>query len=91
MFMGSIFFNASDGSPASLVFQPVHKYVKIITNTKCISEWKSKVLSDKNIKLFLTTNNSLTPVIDYYDYNIRVKFNGSILRKPKVLYAHKKQ
>ena len=26
----------------------------------------------------------------YHDYNITVKFNGSILRQPKVTYTHKK-
>ena len=35
-----------------------------------------------------TSDNSLTPLIDYYSCNIRVKFNGSILRQPKVSYTH---
>ena len=35
-------------------------------------------------------DNSLTPLIDYYGFNIRVKFNGSILRQPKVSYTHEK-
>ena len=29
-------------------------------------------------------------LIDYYSCNIRVKFNGSILRQPKVSYTHEK-
>ena len=62
------------------MFQPVHKYIKIIANTKFISEWKSKGLPDESIKPFPTSDNSLTPLIDYYEYKIRVKFNGSILR-----------
>ena len=45
-----------------------------------ITSWKSKGLSDESIKLLPTSNNSLTPLIDYYGYKIRVKFNGSILR-----------
>ena len=45
----------------------------------------------KVINLFLRLiTNSLIPLIDYYGYNIRVKFNGSILRQPKVSYTHKK-
>ena len=32
----------------------------------------------------------LPPLINYYSYNIRVKFNGIILRQPKVLYTHEK-
>ena len=27
-------FDAEDDSQASLIFQPMHKYIKIITNTK---------------------------------------------------------
>ena len=45
-----------------------------------ISEWKSKGLSDESIKPLTTSDNSLTPLIDYYGCNIRVKFNVSILR-----------
>ena len=87
---GNILFDGEDGSQTSLIFQPVHKYIKIIANTKYISEWKSKGLSDESIKPFLTSENSLTPLIDYYDHNIRLKFNGSILRQPKVSYTHGK-
>ena len=78
--MGNIFFDGGDGSQAYLIFQPLHRYVKIIANTKYISEWKSKGLSDESIKLPTTSDNSLTPLIDYYSCNIRVKFNGCILR-----------
>ena len=88
--MGNIFFDGGDGSQAYLIFQLTHRYVKIITNTKYISEWKSKGLSDESIKPPPTSDNSLTPLIDYYGYNIRVKFNGSILRQPKVSYTHEK-
>ena len=47
-------------------------------------------MSDESIKPPPTSDNSLTPLIDYYGYNIRVKFNGSILRQPKVSYTHEK-
>ena len=84
--LGNLFFDGGDGSQAYLIFQPV----RTITNTKYISEWESKVLSDESIKPPPTSDNSLTPLIDYYGYNIRVKFNGSILRQPKVSYTHEK-
>ena len=83
-------FDGGDGSQAYLIFQSVHKYIKIIANTIYISKWKSKGLPDESIKPFVTSDNSLTPLIDYYDYNIRLKFNGSILRQPKVSYTHGK-
>ena len=88
--MGNIFFSGGDGSQAYLIFQPLHRYVKIIANTKYISEWKSKGLSDESIKPPPTSDNSLTPLIDYYSYNGRVKFNGSALRQRKVSYKHEK-
>ena len=47
-------------------------------------------MSDESIKPPPTSDNSLTPLIDYYGFNIRVKFNGSILRQPKVSYTHEK-
>ena len=49
----NILFDGEDGSQTYLIFQPVHRYVKIITNTKYISEWKSKGLSDESIKPLL--------------------------------------
>ena len=35
---GNILFDGGDGSQPYLVFQPVHKYIKTIANTKYISE-----------------------------------------------------
>ena len=64
--------------------------MKIIANTKYISEWKSKRLSDESIKPPHISDKSLTPLINHYSYNIRVKFNGSILRQTKVSYTHEK-
>ena len=63
--MGNIFFDGRDGSQAYLIFQLTHRYVKIITNTKYISKWKSKGLSDESIKPPPTCDNSLTPLSDY--------------------------
>ena len=87
---GNILLDGGDGSQAYLIFQPVYKYLKITANTRYISEWKSKGLSDESIKPFSTSDNSLTPLIDYYGYNISLKLNGSILKQPKVSYTHGK-
>ena len=85
--MGNVIFDGGDGFQAYFIFQPVYKYFKMITNTNHISSWKSKGLSAESIKPFPTSDNSLTPIIDYYNYNIRVKFNGSILRQLKVTHG----
>ena len=81
---GNVMFDGGDGFQAYLIFQPLHKYIKTIANTKYISEWKSKGLYDESIKPFPTSDKSLTQLIDYYGYYIRLKFNGSILRQTKV-------
>ena len=89
--VGNLLFDRGDGTQAYLIFQPVYKYFKFITNTNYISSWKSKGLSDESIKTFATSDNSLAPLIEYYNgYYIRVKFNGSILKQPKVTFNHKK-
>ena len=85
-----MFDNDGDGSQAYLTFQPVYKHFKFITNINYISSWKSKGLSAESIKPPTASNNNLTPLLTYYDYNIRLKFNGSILKQPKVIYTHGK-
>ena len=87
---GNTVFDEGDGFQAYLIFQPVHRYIKTFPNTKYISEWKSKGLSDGSIKPPATSSSSLTPLIDYYGYKIRLKFNGSCLKQPKVSYTHEK-
>ena len=75
-------FDGRDGFQVYLIFQPVHKYNKIIANTRLISAWKTKGLSDESIKPFPTSDNSLTPLIDYKNYSYKKRV------KPKVWYNH---
>ena len=56
------------------------RYFRIIANTKYISSWKSKGLSDETITPYATSDNSLTLWVDYYDTRIRLKFNKSCLK-----------
>ena len=70
-FLGRSHFK-EDGAQNYLVFQPINKYFKIKTNTKYISSWQSKGLSDETIKPPATSNNNLTPFIDYLGYQIRI-------------------
>ena len=64
-FIGKSHFK-EDGTQNYLLFQPIKRYFKIIANTKFISSWKSKGFSDKTIKRYATSDNSLTPLFDYY-------------------------
>ena len=58
-FIGKSHFE-EDGTQNYLVFQPLHKYFKVITNTDYVSSWKSKGLSAETIKPSTTSANSLT-------------------------------
>ena len=79
-----------DGTQNYLVFQTINKYSKVITNTDFVSSWKSKGLSSESIKPTTTSDNSLTPALNYYGTKTRVKFTGSCLKQPKILYTHGK-
>ena len=62
-----------DGTQSYLVFQPIVRYFKIITNTDYVSSWKSEGLSAETIKPPTTSDNSLTPTLNYYDdFKVRV-------------------
>ena len=78
-----------DRTQSYLVFQPINRYFKVIANTKYISSWKSKGLSDESINPPATSDNSLSPLIDYLDNKIRLKFNGGCLKQQnKPIYTH---
>ena len=59
-----------------------------MANTLHISSWKSKGLSDKAIKPPATSDNSITPLINYLGNKIRLKLIGSCLKQPKLQYTH---
>ena len=62
----------------------------MITNTDYISSWKSKGSSSKSFKPPATSDNSLTPALNYYGTKTRVKFTGSCLKQSKISYNHGK-
>ena len=88
-FIGKSHFE-EDGTQNYLVFQPINKYFKVITNTDYVSSWKSKGLSAETIKPPTTSDNSLTPAVSFYGTKTRVKFTGSCLKQPKISYTHGK-
>ena len=66
----------------------MYRYFKMITNTDYISSWKSKGLSAESIKPPTTSDNSLTPALNYYGTKTRVTFTGSCLKQSKISYNH---
>ena len=55
------------------------RYFKLIANTKYISEWKSKGLSNESTKPSAIFDNCLSPLIDHFGNKTRLKFNGRCL------------
>ena len=88
-FIGKSHFG-EDGTQNYLVFQPMYRYFKVITNTDYISSWKSKGLSSGNFKPLTTSDNSLTPALTYYGTKPKVKFTGSCLKQSKISYNDEK-
>ena len=61
-FIGKSHFD-EDVTQNYLVFKPLNKHFKLITNADYVSSWKSKGLSSKSIKPPARSNNSLTPAL----------------------------
>ena len=88
-FIGKSHFE-KDGTQNYLVFQPINKYFKVITNTDYVSSWKSKGLSAETIKPPTTSDNSLTPILSCCGTKPRAKFTGSCLKQSNISYTHGK-
>ena len=86
-FIGKSHFEEDD-TENYLAFQPIQKYIKLITNTIYISSWKFKELYNESVKPTPTSDNSLSPVADYYGSKIKLKFNGSCLKQDTITYTH---
>ena len=88
-FIGESYFE-EDGVQNYLVFQRIIRYFKMntITNTDYFSLSKSKGLSTESIKPLTTSDNSLTPELNYCGTKTRVKFNGSSLQQSKISYTY---
>ena len=78
-FIGISHFD-EDGTQSYLVFQTLKKNFKLISNNDYVSSWQSKGLSSKSIKPPTTSDNSLTPTLNYYGTKTIVKFAGSCLK-----------
>ena len=55
-----------------------------------VLSWQSKGLSNKSIKPPTTSDNSLTPELNYYGTKIKIKFTGSCLKQSDHIFTHKK-
>ena len=77
-----------DGAQNYLIFQSMLKYFTL--DDKWITKQKSKGLSNKNLEVVSTSDNTLCPEINYDENKIALNFSGSILQQKIVIYNHKK-
>ena len=79
-FIGKSHFE-EDAVQNYLVFQPLNKYFKVSTsaNTKYISSWQSKRLSDDSIRPLATSDYKLNPKVNHYGTKTRLEFRGNCL------------
>ena len=78
-FRGKCHFE-EDATQKYLVFQPMRKCFKTISNTDYVLEWKTKGFSDESIKSLSSPNIFLDHLFDYLGDKIKVKFSGSCLK-----------
>ena len=92
-FRGKQYFDEGSGKQNYLVFLPINKYFKLNSVANAadyVLSLQSKGLSDESIKPPTTTNNSLTPELNYYGTKTKIKFTGSCLKQSSHILTHKK-
>ena len=90
---GKQYFDEGSGKQNYLVFLPMTKYFKlnsVVDTVDYVLSWQSKGLSNESIKPPATTNNSLTPELNYYGTKTKIKFTGSCLKQSSQIFTHKK-
>ena len=92
-YRGKQYFDEGSGKQNYLVFLTMGKYFKLNSVVGVIDRvlsWQSKGLSNKSIKPPTTSDNSLTPELNYYGTKIKIKFTGSCLKQLDHIFTHKK-
>ena len=86
-FIGKSHFD-KDGAQNYLVFQPILIYFTL--NSNLITKWESKGLSNESFEVVSTSDNTLTPSVNYYGDKVRLRFTGSVLQQKKLHTVIKK-
>ena len=92
-YRGKQYFDEGSGKQNHLVFLPLRKYFKfnaVAGAADYVLSWPSKGLSNESIKPPTTTNNSLTPELNYYGTKTKIKFTRSCLKQSCHIFTHKK-
>ena len=92
-YCGKQYFDEASSKHNYLVFLPINKYFKLSSVANAadyVLSWKSKGLSNENIKPPTTSDNSLTPELNYYGTKTKIKFTGSCLKQSSHILTRKK-
>ena len=91
-YRGKQYFDEGSGKQSYLVFLTMGKYFKLnsIGVIDRVLSWQSKGLTNKSIKPSTTSDNCLTPELNYYGTKIKIKFTGSCLKQSDHIFTHKK-
>ena len=92
-YRGKQYFDQGNGKQNYLVFHSLRKYFElnsVFDAADYVLSRQSKGLSNERIKPPTTTNNSLTPELNYYGTKTRVKFTRSCLKQSGHILTHKK-
>ena len=93
-YRGKQYFDEGSGKQNYLVFLPLRKYFKLNSVAGVVNHvlsWQSKGLSNESIKPPTTSSdNSLTPELNYYGTKTKIKFTGSFLKQSDHVFTHKK-
>ena len=93
-YRGKQYFDEGSGKQNYSVFLPISKYFKlnsVVNTADYVSSWQSRGLSNESIKLPTTSDNSLTPELNYYGTKTKIKFTGSCLKQSSHILTHEKK
>ena len=83
-YRGKQYFGEGSGKQNYLVYLPLRKYFKlnsVVDAADYVLSWQFKGLSNESIKPPTTTNNSLTPELNYYGTKTKIKITKSCLKQ----------
>ena len=93
-YLGKQYFDEGSGKQNCLIFLPLRKYFKsnsVAGVVDHVLSWKSKGLSNESIKPpTRSSDNSLTPELNYYGTKTKIKFTGSCLKQSNHILTHEK-
>ena len=93
-YRGKQYFDERSGKQNYLVFLSLKKYFKLNSVAGVVNHvlsWQSKGLSNESIKQPITSSdNSLTPELNYYGTKTKIKFTGSYLKQLSHILTHEK-